>query len=208
MSVATRTKAAAAPPGLPTALAPWAAAFENMPEAHTRVIGGLTEAISKLIDGEEATLALCSGSNERPVESLVQVFETIQADCEREVKIQRYKGLGEMMPAQLFESTMDPAKRTLYRVTINDAVEADGNPGWAGDPHESLRRRFATQRAPDPPALEIPSWLKWRDGAYAHQGEAVQAWEEAAQLPELCAWLPHRSVYFLISLVDYNYLID
>lgn len=49
----------------------------------------------------------------------------LDAEKDKNYTLQRYKGLGEMNPSQLWETTMDPARRTLVRITIEDAAEAE-----------------------------------------------------------------------------------
>ncbi len=55
----------------------------------------------------------------------VQLSLALKKSAQADIDIQRYKGLGEMDADQLWESTMDPTKRTLYQVTMDDAFAAD-----------------------------------------------------------------------------------
>jgi DNA gyrase subunit B len=54
-----------------------------------------------------------------------EMLKAVQEDARKGLGIQRYKGLGEMNPEQLWETTMDPSRRTLLQVRVEDAVESD-----------------------------------------------------------------------------------
>ena len=58
-------------------------------------------------------------------DSLAEVLKFVQEEGRKGMTIQRYKGLGEMNPEQLWETTMDPARRTILKVTLENIADAD-----------------------------------------------------------------------------------
>lgn len=95
------------------------------------------------------------GNNETEVESRSDLLNHVLSAAKKDLHIQRYKGLGEMNPEQLWETTMDPEKRTLLQVRIDDVVETDQIfTVLMGDQVEP-RRRFIENNALEVKNLDI-----------------------------------------------------
>jgi len=88
---------------------------------HTR----LTELYQTLEATASLPLRLKSGNTERTVDTWTNALATMLELAQRGYDVQRYKGLGEMNPEQLWETTMDPDARVLQRVDVEDLLSAD-----------------------------------------------------------------------------------
>jgi len=94
-------------------------------------------------------------TKEIPVSSLPEVLKYVKEVGKSGMSIQRYKGLGEMNPQQLWDTTMDPAKRTLLEVNLEDAVEADAIFTLLMGDEVEPRREFIEKHAHEVKNLDI-----------------------------------------------------
>jgi DNA gyrase subunit B len=107
------------------------------------------------VGAADLSFAVDSGKDQEVHMRIFDAFESLQSECRKGVSILRYKGLGEMQASQLYESTMDAERRTLYRVTINDAVEADRIFTVLMGPNVEPRREFIEKHALEATNLDI-----------------------------------------------------
>ncbi len=90
-----------------------------------------------------------------PIYAAQDILKTVREIGKKGLSIQRYKGLGEMNPDQLWETTMNPEKRVILKVTLDDAVKADEIFTILMGDQVEPRRAFIQKHAPEVRNLDI-----------------------------------------------------
>jgi DNA gyrase subunit B len=125
-------------------------AFFRGPEY--RLIGKLADTLHGLV---QPGAVVRRGKSEQEIESFPAAYDWLMAESRKGRTIQRFKGLGEMNPAQLWDTTVNPETRRLLQVTIEDAVAADQIfTTLMGDEVEP-RRDFIERNALDASNLDV-----------------------------------------------------
>ena len=83
------------------------------------------------------------------------ILEGVNAAAERQLEPKRFKGLGEMNPDQLYHTTMDPERRTLLQVTVEDRDKADEAFSILMGTNVEERRNFIQENALDVKNLDV-----------------------------------------------------
>ena len=113
--------------------------------------------VERTVAGEElpGRFEIVMGDQSHPVVSLEQIAPAVRHLGSADIEIKRFKGLGEMNSDQLWSTTMDPEKRTLLKVKLEDAGEADRLFGILMGDNVELRRNFIQEHALEVQNLDV-----------------------------------------------------
>ena len=107
----------------------------------------ITQLRTQLRDRVRAPATVGRGERQHDVPDFDTAYRWLLGEARRGLHVQRYKGLGEMNPSQLWETTLDPTVRRLVRVNIEDVVAADQIFTTLMGEHVEPRREFIEQNA-------------------------------------------------------------